>query len=125
MAQIEKGVILTIEGPVDRNGDNTRARVQPQAKAGLVSRPLTIPWWLRGEMGNLTEGTEVVYTLFEDQTGVILSRMDGNWEGTIPGPVKATGKITVPDMETDEVSSFNSHVHGGVMSGLSKTNGPE
>ena len=47
MAQIEKGVILTIEGPVDRNGDNTRARVQPQAKAGLVSRPLTIPWWLR------------------------------------------------------------------------------
>jgi hypothetical protein len=125
MAQIEKGVILTIEGPVDRNGDNTRARVQPQAKPGLVSRPLTIPWWLRGKMGNLTKGTEVVFTLFEDQTGVILSRMDGDWEGTIPGPVNITGKITVSDIETEEVSSFNSHVHGGVTSGTSKTSGPE
>lgn len=125
MAQIEKGVILTIEGPPDRNGDNTRARVQPQAKAGLVSRPLTIPWWLRGEMGNLTKGTEIVYALFEDQTGVILSRMDGDWAGIVPGPVSTTGKITTPDVQTDQVTSLNSHVHGGVMSGPSKTSGPE
>lgn len=125
MAQIEKGVILTIEGPPDQNGNDTRARVQPQAKNGLVSRPLVIPWWLRGDMGNLAKGTEVVYALFEDQTGVILSRMDGEWNGTIPGPVNIVGKITATDIETDQVNSINIHVHGGVESGSSKTSGPE
>lgn len=43
MADIEKGVVLTVEGPLDKNGNNTKARVQPISKSGLVSRPLTIP----------------------------------------------------------------------------------
>lgn len=125
MNNIEKGVILTVEGPKDRNGDNTRARVQPQAKAGLVSRPLTIPWWLRGQMGNITKGTEVVYALFEDQTGVIISRMDGDWQGTIPGPITTTGKIKTTDVETSDISSVNGHVHGLPPNGTTKTHGPE
>ena len=43
-------------------------------------------------MGNLTEGTEVVYTLFEDQTGVILSRMDGNWKAPYRDQLKQQEK---------------------------------
>lgn len=82
MGQIEKGVILTIEGAEDGNGNKTRARVQSMNATGTTTLPLTIPWYLRGVMGNLSKGTEVVYTLFDDATGVILSRMDGNWYGT-------------------------------------------
>lgn len=81
MGEIEKGVILSIEGSMDRNGNRTTARVQSMNAFGTTTLPLTIPWYLRGAMGNLCKGTEVVYTLFDDATGVILSRMDG--EGNV------------------------------------------
>lgn len=106
---IEKGIILTIEGEIDRNQNFTKARVQSTTAEGTATLPLTIPWYLRGSMGNLTKGTEVVYAIFNDATGVILTRMDGNWEGkmeetqlsldlksttaTVNGNIKATGGI--------------------------------
>ena len=74
---IQKGKISSVEGKADRNGDKTTARVLPSTADSMVTRPLTIPWYLRGEMGNLTPGTEVAYAMFEDGTGIILSRMDG------------------------------------------------
>lgn len=83
MSEIEKGIILTIEGETDRNGNFTKARVQSKTAEGTATLPLTIPWYLRGTMGLLEKGTEVVYALFNDATGVILARMDGNWEGEI------------------------------------------
>ena len=81
MSYIEKGIILTIEGEADRNENQTKARVQSKTAEGTTTLPLTIPWYLRGSMGMLTKGTEVVYALFDDATGIILARMDGNWEG--------------------------------------------
>lgn len=81
MSCIEKGVILTIEGEVDRNENPTQARVQSKTAEGTITLPLTIPWYLRGSMGMLEKETEVVYALFDDATGIILARMDGNWEG--------------------------------------------
>ena len=81
MSYIEKGIILTIEGEFDRNENLTQARVQSKTAEGTTTLPLTIPWYLRGSMGMLEKGTEVVYALFDDATGVILARMDGNWEG--------------------------------------------
>lgn len=81
MSNIEKGIILTIEGEADRNKNPTKARVQSKAADGTTTLPLTIPWYLRGSMGMLEKGTEVVYALFDDATGVILSRMDGDWNG--------------------------------------------
>lgn len=81
MSYIEKGIILTIEGETDRNENHTKARVQSKTAEGTTTLPLTIPWYLRGSMGMLEKGTEVVYALFDDATGVILARMDGNWEG--------------------------------------------
>lgn len=75
---IQKGMISSLESITDQNGDKITARVLPCTSNGMVTRPLTIPWWLRGKMGNLTPGTEVAYVMFEDGTGIILSRMDGD-----------------------------------------------
>ena len=120
---IQKGKISTVEGPADRNGDKTAARVLPCTADGMVTRPLTIPWWLRGKMGNLKPGDEVAYAMFEDGTGIILSRMDGEWDGTVPGSVKVEkGDVTVPDGDvTASGISLKTHTHTGVHG---ETSGP-
>lgn len=113
---IQKGKISTVEGAADRNGDKATARVLPCTADGMVTRPLTIPWWLRGKMGNLKPGDEVAYAMFEDGTGIILSRMDGEWDGTVPGSVKVDkGSVTVPDGNvTASGISLKTHKHTGV-----------
>jgi hypothetical protein len=120
---IQKGKISTVEGAADRNGDKTTARVLPCTADGMVTRPLTIPWWLRGKMGNLKPGDEVAYAMFEDGTGIILSRMDGGWDGTVPGSVKVEkGDVTVPDGDvTASGISLKTHTHAGVHG---ETSGP-
>ena len=120
---IQKGKISTVEGAADRNGDKTTARVLPCTADGMVTRPLTIPWWLRGKMGNLKPGDEVAYAMFEDGTGIILSRMDGEWDGTVPGRVKVEkGDVTVPDGDvTASGISLKTHTHAGVHG---ETSGP-
>jgi hypothetical protein len=120
---IQKGKISTVEGAADRNGDKTTARVLPCTADGMVTRPLTIPWWLRGKMGNLKPGDEVAYAMFEDGTGIILSRMDGEWDGTVPGSVKVEkGDVTVPDGDvTASGISLKTHTHAGVHG---ETSGP-
>lgn len=120
---IQKGKISTVEGAADRNGDKTTARVLPCTADGMVTRPLTIPWWLRGKMGNLKPGDEVAYAMFEDGTGIILSRMDGEWDGTVPGSVKVEkGDVTVPDGDvTGSGISLKTHTHAGVHG---ETSGP-
>lgn len=120
---IQKGKISTVEGAADRNGDKTTARVLPCTADGMVTRPLTIPWWLRGKMGNLKPGDEVAYAMFEDGTGIILSRMDGEWDGTVPGSVKVEkGDVTVPDGDvTASGINLKAHTHAGVHG---ETSGP-
>ena len=120
---IQKGKISTVEGAADRNGDKTTARVLPCTADGMVTRPLTIPWWLRGKMGNLKPGDEVAYAMFEDGTGIILSLMDGEWDGTVPGSVKVEkGDVTVPDGDvTASGISLKTHTHAGVHG---ETSGP-
>lgn len=83
MADIQKGKISTIVGPNDANGNGTRARVIPEQADGIITKPLVISSLLRGKNGNLTKGTEVVFALFSDQSGIILSRADGEWFGSI------------------------------------------
>ena len=82
MADIQKGKISTIEGPADENGNNTRARVILEYADGVITRPLVILSQLRGKAGNLTKGTEVVFAVFPDQSGVIFCRADGEVYGT-------------------------------------------
>lgn len=131
---IEKGIILTIEGEVDRNKNLTKARVQSTTAEGTATLPLTIPWYLRGSMGMLTKGTEVVYALFNDATGVILARMDGNWEGKMEETqlffdlmnttAIVQGSIEASNGITDSGVRLATHTHGGVESGSSSTSSP-
>ena len=53
--------------------------VTPYA-GSTVTTALTVPVFL---VGVLPVGTPVVYVVFEDNTGIVLSRMDGEWNGTI------------------------------------------
>lgn len=115
MADIEKGRISQINpDPVDRNGDPTTAQIIPSTKDGDVTQPLVIDWRLRGKMGDLKPGDEVVYVEFEDYTGYIFGRCNGEWTGIVPGDVTLTGTGTVEDMITEQVPSYNGHVHEGV-----------
>lgn len=78
MAIVEKGIIVTIEDqPRDRQGRRMRAKVQPCTKKEIVTKPLVIPHWLRGPKGNLKKGREVIFCVFDDYTGMIFSRVDG------------------------------------------------
>ena len=77
MADIQKGKISTIEGPLDDNGNATMARVIPDQADGIVTKPLVITKTLRGNAGNLSKGTEILFAVFPDQSGIIISRTDG------------------------------------------------
>lgn len=72
-------------------------KVMPKNAEGVITLPITIPWWLRGRMGLLKIGDEVAYALFEDATRVILSRMDGEWPGEVPGDVTLHGSYFIDD----------------------------
>ena len=105
MGTIEKGIILTLEGEQDRNQNYTKATVQATSAEGTPTLPLTIPWYLRGSMGNLQKGTEIAYVLFDDESGIVLSRIDGDWDGkleekslsidTLGETAKITGNVDI------------------------------
>lgn len=109
MGQINKGKIASISG-------NT-ARVVPSDASAKPTAKITIPWHLRGDTGNLKKGTEVVYVEFDDATGLLLGRADGEWGAYLPslsaGDVKAGG------------ISLKNHKHGGVATGSGTTGTPK
>lgn len=143
MSYIEKGIVLTIEGDPDRNENPTQARVQSKTAEGTATLPLTIPWYLRGSMGMLEKGTEVVYVMFDDATGVILARMDGNWEGrmeetqlfldlmdtavTVQGSMEVSENISAENLTgnsiTDSGVRLATHTHS-IENGASSTGQP-
>lgn len=87
MGQINKGYIASIHGNV--------ARVVPADSSTKPTARITTLWLLRGEVGNLKKGTEVVYVDFDDATGLLLARADG--EGKFPGVVETqdgNGNVT-------------------------------
>lgn len=104
MGQINKGKIAAISG-------NT-ARVQPSDATGKTTAKITIPWHLRGDTGNLKKGTEVVYVVFDDATGLLLGRADGEWGEFLPK--LETELLNAPngDVKARGISLKN-HVHGG------------
>lgn len=58
--------------------------VTPYA-GSTVTASIAVPFFL---VGALPIGTPVVYVVFEDNTGIVLSRMDGEWnEKTLNGEV--------------------------------------
>lgn len=105
MGRINKGTIASISG-------NT-ASVAPSDAGARTTAKITIPWHLRGDTGNLKKGTAVVYVEFDDATGLLLGRADGEWGAYLPtlntGDVKAGGV------------SLKSHRHGYGDSGTTST----
>lgn len=130
---IDKGHISTILSAKDWNGLPCKATINPCTNSGAITPALTIPWYLRGKMGNLHVGDCVAYSLFDDGTGVILDRLDGEWQGVIDYPttttgdvinektVKTVGNTTTADLQTSSVGSINGHTHTGVHG---ETSGP-
>lgn len=94
---IEKGLISTV------SADGKTAFAVPSFSDAPVSAALTVPFYL---VGSLTAGVAVAYAQFDDNTGVILARMDGDWSHNLDGDIKITG-----DLQTTTVPSYNSHTH--------------
>lgn len=142
---IDKGYISKILPDTDWNGHPCKATLNPCTNSGAITPALTIPWYLRGQMGSLKVGDCVAYALFDDGSGVIIDRLDGEWTGVIDYPTKTTGdvvheknvttqgntaikgdteitgKAKAADLETNSVGSYNDHTHTGVHG---ETSGP-
>ena len=79
-----------------------------------VTPPLTVPFFL---WGCLKVDMPVAYADFEDGTGIILARLDGEWNHTlyeqvrIEGTAEVTGLIKAADLTTEKVPNYNSHIH--------------
>ncbi len=86
--------------------DGKAVMVKPYTGAA-VTPPLVVPFFL---FGGLSVGMAVVYESFEDGTGIVLARMDGEFNRNIPGNVTISGTVTASDFSTN-TASFNSHIH--------------
>lgn len=111
-----KAKVSTLEGG-DRNGDPDKARVLPLVADGVVTRPFSVHWSLRGGMAPLAVGDVVVCARFEDGDGIVLCRADGEWSGFVPGPVTVEGQLvgqsggTFSDDVTASGISVSTHTH--------------
>lgn len=78
----------------------------------IVTVRLVVPFFL---LASLEVGMPVVYASFDDNTGIVLARMDGEWNHKVYGGVEvATGNVRISggDLSTARVASYNSHTHG-------------
>lgn len=98
---VNKGKISTIE-------DETHATVIPSFSDTPVTAKLVIPFFL---IRCLKVDMEVVYAQFPDNTGVILARLDGEWNHDLDDDLRVRGITTVEDVKTGSVSSYNAHTH--------------
>ena len=103
----EKGRISKIlPQPVDWYGHPTKATVNPCTNAGAVTPAITIDWRLRGKNGQLKVGDEVAYCLFDDGTGIIFARLDGENSGIIDYSTETTGDV-VQDKTVTTIGNTN------------------
>lgn len=73
----------------------------------LVTARLVVPFFL---FEGLEIGMEVVYSAFDDNTGLVLARMDGEWNHDLKGKIKVEEQVEAMDFHTD-VAKFNTHTH--------------
>ena len=64
------------KGKVSAILDEGRAVTVTPYAGSTVTAALTVPFFL---VGVLPVGTPVAFVVFEDNTGVVLARMDGEW----------------------------------------------
>lgn len=68
------------KGKVSAVLDGGKAVTVTPYAGSTVTAPITVPFFL---IGVLPIGTPVVYVVFDDNTGLVLSRMDGGWNEAI------------------------------------------
>ena len=126
MSMFDKGVISALKD------GGARAEIMPSRSTVSVTAPLVVPEFL---FGMLQVNDPVVFAMFDDNTGVILSRLDGKWSHKIEGNLEVTGETTVggnvtaADAKTANGISLQSHrhgyTHGGESSGADTTTAPK
>ena len=90
--------------------DGHTVEVKPYTGVVVTVR-LVVPFFL---FGCLTVGMPVAYCTFQDNTGIVFARMDGEWNHTLyDGVTIATGDLDVSagDISTSRVGSINGHTH--------------
>lgn len=70
----------------------------------VVTPELVVPFFL---FDCLEVGMAVVYAAFEDNTGVVLARMDGEWSHKVYDGIE----LVTGDLITSEVPSYHEHTH--------------
>lgn len=88
-----------------------KASIKPYL-GDVVTPELVVPFFL---FESLEVGMPVVYVSFEDNTGVVIARMDGEWNHKVwDGVMIVTGdtEITEGDLITSQVASYHGHTHG-------------
>ena len=116
--------MYTGKGKISAVLDKTHATVVPLFSDTPVTSSLVIPFFL---WECLKVGMEVAYAQFPDNTGVILARMDGEWNHKVwKDPqgncavrvmtgdvevVEGNGIVTAGDLITGTVPSHNNHTH--------------
>lgn len=71
---------MVLKGKVsDVLNGGTAVTVTPYG-GGVVTKPLTVPFFL---IGALEVNIPVAYATFEDNTGIVLARMDGEWNHSL------------------------------------------
>lgn len=87
--------------------DGRKATVKPYT-GEVVTVRLVVPFFL---YKCLEVGMPVVYATFEDNTGIILARMDGKWNHRLEGDVRVIDNVYAGDFVTDAKGSYEGHTH--------------
>jgi len=116
---VDKGVISALkEG-------GSKAEVIPATSKSSVTTLLAVSEML---IDFLEVGDEVVYAMFDDNTGLVFAKLDGTWSHKVKGKIEVTEKVIADDVQTSSVTSLNGHkhnyTHGGTSSGADQTSGP-
>ena len=92
--KIEKGKINSL--------DQDKHLAKVLTESGLITYDLVIPFYLRKESGDLKKEDEVIFVVFDDNTGMILHRMDGDWEYKTIKSLEVHGDFKVKKNENEE-----------------------
>lgn len=114
MANIQKGKISAF-GEQDNNGNYKTASVINTLSANSITRQLVIPKNLRGKTANLEINTDVIYVVFDDTTGIILGRADGESTNYFYGDLEVEQQIKAQSAEINGINMEN-HTHSVINS---------
>lgn len=102
---------MILKGTISAIYNNGRVATIKPYLGEVVTPKLAVQFYL---WECLEVGMPVVYTVFEDCTGIVIARMDGEWNHKIWDGVQiVTGDVDINegDLITRSVPSYNGHKH--------------